>query len=180
VLLLYLQARMLVQEASQMADWYLQQQQELDEAAAAAAGGGSSSSQHGGCAAVAPRGVATIIAGDFNATPHSPMYTFLSKGCIDLHKVSGKPFQQEFTLECMSIFACSLAPIVVRCAGKPFQQEFLHEFLIHLFACISSCQVSWQALLPSVAGYKVFTTISKCISGCGGVQICYDRHCSYL
>ncbi|WIA41917.1 hypothetical protein OEZ86_009232 [Tetradesmus obliquus] len=83
------QARMLVQEASQMAEWYLQQQQELDEAAAAAAGSSSSSSGvRGGCAAVAPRGVATIIAGDFNATPHSPMYTFLSKGCVDLHKVN--------------------------------------------------------------------------------------------
>jgi endonuclease/exonuclease/phosphatase family metal-dependent hydrolase len=76
---------MLVQEASQMAEWYLQQQQELDQAAADS---GSSSSRRGGCAAVAPRGVATIIAGDFNATPNSPMYTFLSKGCIDLHKVS--------------------------------------------------------------------------------------------
>jgi endonuclease/exonuclease/phosphatase family metal-dependent hydrolase len=75
---------MLVQEASQMAEWYLQQQQELDQAAA----GSSSSSRRGGCAAVAPHGVATIIAGDFNATPNSPMYTFLSKGCIDLHKVS--------------------------------------------------------------------------------------------
>jgi mRNA deadenylase 3'-5' endonuclease subunit Ccr4 len=122
---------MLVQEASQMADWYLQQQQELDAAAA-----DGSSSRKGGCAAVAPRGVATIIAGDFNATPNSPMYTFLSKGCIDLHKVSYQAFMYALSK------ACNMLSSNITCIGAAGAAGAM----VQLFA-LSQCALTRLAVV---------------------------------
>lgn len=105
------QARMLVQEAAQMAQWYLNQQQQEQEGPTASkqthvqrstGGGGagldskrntqdgcnSSSSKQAEEPASAPHGVVTIVAGDFNAIPQSPMYSFMADGCVDLHQVN--------------------------------------------------------------------------------------------
>lgn len=109
------QARMLVQEAADMARWYLQQQQPQQEQQqqqrqpmASAAGQTSSSStssrvndffmetqatedviaQSAAAAGKGCDGVVTVIAGDFNATPNSPIYTFMAQGQVNLHRVN--------------------------------------------------------------------------------------------
>eukprot|EP00878_Enallax_costatus_P017115 GHUV01017970.1.p1 GENE.GHUV01017970.1~~GHUV01017970.1.p1 ORF type:complete len:778 (+),score=281.41 GHUV01017970.1:24-2357(+) len=98
------QARMLVQEAAQMAQWYLDQQQQRRQLGWPVSSTQPSNSdamlnrpQHASsstagslpaASADAPNGVVTIIAGDFNATPHSPMYTFMARGEVDLHRVN--------------------------------------------------------------------------------------------
>jgi hypothetical protein len=93
------QARLLLHEAQAMAEWYLEQQQlsqavsdgdrQLHAAATAAAGSGDpSSSGQTGVLASGMQAVATILAGDFNSTPSSALYHFVSRGLLDLHTVS--------------------------------------------------------------------------------------------